>query len=186
MAPRKTKPGPKGSGAAGEATAGVVADLSLSDVVAAWQLDVAETRHDADIRAARHLSLYPRDQIGLLYWYAYYEYRSRGLQVPEAILEKFDEWVTRLRDASGSTEVAVAIEMVTNRKGGAQGAARVTELLRNQAIATEVHRMLQMYAGRKSATEVYTSVAKEFNLSSWRRAQNIYSEWKLGPNRRQR
>jgi len=82
---------------------------------AAALLKAMAVRHNAD----RHLRLYLREKNGLLIFRAYLEYRRAGLEVPENILRKFDEWAAALlpshssHGANGDSEVAAAIEAET-------------------------------------------------------------------------
>lgn len=113
------------------------------------------SEYTAEFQAMQHVRLYWREQVGLLVWRAYREYRARGEPVPEFILAKFDQWAARLEDASGEAAVSAAIEMSGARRGP-QGAALLSKVERQRRIVSDValltsHGVSQTKAQRRVA-----------------------------------
>jgi hypothetical protein len=126
----------------------------------------------ANINARRHIELYKRERDGLLIWRAYAEIRKLGLEVPEAILRKFDAWGAALVAAADDHDVALAIEMTKGKKGSQR--ARLIGAERRRDI-------VELYAaytlnGHRRAKDARALVARRFGTSPGNVA-HIVTEW---------
>jgi hypothetical protein len=143
--------------------------VTLAHVVEEWRKGRADPkylesfeawkRYEVNHSVGNLIGLYKMTLNGLVIWRIYREYREEGLAVPEAILEKFDQWATRLEHASGAPEVAAAIQM-TGSKGGAQGAAALKRAEHRRQVASDVHQLLDFYKGRIRPSEAFSRVAR--------------------------
>jgi hypothetical protein len=120
-------------------------------------IDPVIARAEASTAALRHMERFPRTGNGLLIWRAYMEFRRRGVEVPEWIFAKFDDWAYRLESASGARAIAEAIGM-SMAKGGASGAA---ELSRTDESWRSARRVKELCAGGKSVNAASRQVASE-------------------------
>lgn len=123
--------------------------------------------------ADRHLALYLKTRDGLLIWQAYSEYRKHGMQVPEDILLKLDEYASALSRAVTPNEVAAAVEMKT-KKGGIAGKTRTRAAERRRDIIEHVH--VAISVGIRP-TVAYFEAAKRFGTTSGR-VKTLYNDWR--------
>jgi hypothetical protein len=133
----------------------------------------------ANNAANDHWRLYRRERNGLLIWRMYAEYREAGLPVPEPILRHFDEWARRLERASGTKEIAAAIEM-TGPKGGPQGAAHLRKVEAQRDVVSEVEFLVSIGC---PVAEAIRRAAKSHHRSE-AAVKALYQRWKARPRRR--
>jgi hypothetical protein len=128
--------------------------------------------------AGRHLALYLREPNGLLIWRAFSEYRRAKLPVPENILAKLDQFANRLERASGTAEIAKAIEM-HRAGGGSGGAAHAARLASRRDIAEAVEAAFEAgnWNGKKRTyAECYRIVGAERGEEP-ARIKAVHIEW---------
>jgi hypothetical protein len=175
-----------------ERRAGIWRTLTLEEVMHSWhrsderQIYGGQTAEEFDVNhaAGNHAALYRRERNGLLVWQAYMEYRDAGMPVPEAILEKFDEWARALHRAPTSKEVAAAIDMLP--KGDGNSAVRNwARIERNRDIVRRVAQLVDLYGKRVSARDACRRVAQDYDDMTPGAVWQLWKNWRKKTRARQ-
>lgn len=158
--------------------------LTLQEVILLW----ANSHESVDewlakVHATNNIAIYKTyEKNGLLYWRSYQEYRKAGMQIPEDILCKFDEWAENLNTANGASEIAKSLELSSRR--GPQGPGYVDSL--DRAYKTFMRVLFRLVLPKDNikitVTEAIRQEAEESGMT-FAQVKGVFDRWKKSNNK---